>query len=153
MYLLINVVVGVIVAGLATALTQWLSPYSQETVPLLLAYTGATVLTAVLISLVQSSGFSSSGRASANKATRSIATASKKPGNAGKDLREVGSVKWFNVSKGYGFITKDDGQEIFVHFRSIKGGGRRGLRDGQRVSFIVAHSEKGPQAEEVERTS
>ena len=68
----------------------------------------------------------------------------------GAAAREQGQVKWFNVSKGFGFITKDDGEEIFVHFRSIRGGGRRGLRDGQRVSFVVAQSDKGPQAEDVE---
>ena len=65
-------------------------------------------------------------------------------------MRTKGTVKWFNDAKGFGFITKDDGEEIFVHFRSIRGGGRRGLRDGQRVSFIVAQSDKGPQAEDVE---
>lgn len=64
--------------------------------------------------------------------------------------REEGSVKWFNVSKGFGFITKDNGEEIFVHFRSIRGEGRRSLRDGQRVSFVQAQSDKGPQAEDVE---
>ena len=64
--------------------------------------------------------------------------------------REHGTVKWFNVSKGFGFITKDDGEEIFVHFRSIRGGGRRGLKDGQEVTFVVAQSDKGPQAEDVE---
>ena len=42
-------------------------------------------------------------------------------------------MKWFNTSKGFGFIIKDDGEEIFVHFRSIRGEGRRGLKDGQRV--------------------
>ena len=64
--------------------------------------------------------------------------------------REEGVVKWFNVSKGFGFITKDNGEEIFVHFRSIRGEGRRSLRDGQRVSFVEAATEKGPQAEDVE---
>lgn len=63
--------------------------------------------------------------------------------------REGGQVKWFNVSKGFGFIVKDDGDEIFVHFRSIRGANRRGLKDGQRVSFVVADSDKGPQAEDV----
>ena len=66
------------------------------------------------------------------------------------DGREQGEVKWFNVSKGFGFIVKDDGEEIFVHFRSIRGEGRRSLRDGERVSFVVAQSDKGPQAEDVE---
>ncbi|HEY6130493.1 MAG TPA: cold-shock protein [Halioglobus sp.] len=63
--------------------------------------------------------------------------------------RASGTVKWFNVSKGFGFIVKDDGEEIFVHFRSIRGEGRRGLRDGQKVNFVVAQSDKGPQAEDV----
>lgn len=63
--------------------------------------------------------------------------------------REHGTVKWFNVSKGFGFITKEDGEEIFVHFRSIRGEGRRSLRDGQQVSFVVVESDKGPQAEDV----
>ena len=67
----------------------------------------------------------------------------------GATTREHGTVKWFNVSKGFGFIVKDDGEEIFVHFRSIRGEGRRGLRDGQAVSFVVAQSDKGPQAEDV----
>ena len=67
----------------------------------------------------------------------------------GDATREHGTVKWFNVTKGFGFIVKDDGEEIFVHFRSIRGEGRRGLRDGQSVSFIVAQSDKGPQAEDV----
>jgi CspA family cold shock protein len=64
--------------------------------------------------------------------------------------RVQGEVKWFNTAKGFGFIRQDDGDEIFVHFRSIRGSGRRGLRDGQRVSFIIAQSDKGPQAEDVE---
>lgn len=63
--------------------------------------------------------------------------------------REHGKVKWFNVSKGFGFIIREDGEEIFVHFRSIRGSGRRSLRDGQAVSFVVADSDKGPQAEDV----
>ena len=63
--------------------------------------------------------------------------------------RTKGTVKWFNGSKGFGFITIDSGEEIFVHFRSIEGRGRRVLRDGQKVTLLVANSEKGPQAEDV----
>lgn len=69
--------------------------------------------------------------------------------SAASGPRESGAVKWFNVSKGFGFIVKDDGDEIFVHFRSIRGADRRGLKDGQRVSFVVTDSDKGPQAEDV----
>jgi cold shock protein len=67
----------------------------------------------------------------------------------GDAAREHGTVKWFNVTKGFGFIVKNDGEEIFVHFRSIRGEGRRSLRDGQSVNFIVTQSDKGPQAEDV----
>ena len=63
--------------------------------------------------------------------------------------RTNGTVKWFNSSKGFGFITIDNGEEIFVHFRSIEGRGRRVLRDGQKVTLVVTNSEKGPQAEDV----
>ena len=63
--------------------------------------------------------------------------------------RTKGTVKWFNSSKGFGFITIDSGEEIFVHFRSIEGRGRRVLRDGQKVTLLVANSDKGPQAEDV----
>lgn len=63
--------------------------------------------------------------------------------------RESGSVKWFNANKGFGFITRDSGDDVFVHFRSIRGKGRRILRDGQRVEFAVVESDKGLQAEDV----
>ncbi|MBV1870049.1 MAG: cold shock domain-containing protein [Gammaproteobacteria bacterium] len=64
--------------------------------------------------------------------------------------RDTGQVKWFNSSKGFGFITRDDGQDVFVHFRSIRGEGRRFLRDGQSVAFDTGQGEKGLQAEDVE---
>ena len=64
--------------------------------------------------------------------------------------REHGKVKWFNVSKGYGFVTRANGEDIFVHFRSIRGEGRRVLREGQSVEFNVTQGDKGPQAEDVE---
>ena len=63
--------------------------------------------------------------------------------------RETGSVKWFNVSKGFGFITRDSGGDVFVHYRSIRGEGHRTLSEGQRVEFIVADKDKGLQAEDV----
>ena len=65
------------------------------------------------------------------------------------DAREQGTVKWFNVSKGFGFITRDKGDDIFVHFRSIRGRGHRSLKQGQRVRFNVREGDKGLQAEDV----
>lgn len=66
--------------------------------------------------------------------------------------RETGNVKWFNRTKGFGFIVRDSGGEIFVHHRNINGSGRQSLRDGQQVSFVVAEGDKGLQAEQVDPT-
>ena len=63
--------------------------------------------------------------------------------------RMPGSVKWFNDDKGFGFIEREGGPDVFVHFRSITGEGRKTLHEGQRVSFEVTQGQKGPQAENV----
>jgi CspA family cold shock protein len=65
------------------------------------------------------------------------------------ELREVGSVKWFNNTKGYGFIERDQGQDIFVHYSAIRGDGYRSLTEGQRVEFTVVEGQKGLQAHDV----
>ena len=67
----------------------------------------------------------------------------------GIDHRESGSVKWFNVAKGFGFITRDCGDDVFVHYRAIRGEGHKTLSEGQRVEFVVVEKEKGLQAEDV----
>lgn len=61
----------------------------------------------------------------------------------------TGTVKWFNADKGYGFIEREDGPDVFVHFRSIVGDGFRTLNEGQKVQFEVTQGQKGPQAENV----
>jgi cold shock protein len=63
--------------------------------------------------------------------------------------RVTGTVKWFNNSKGYGFITPDEGNDVFVHFSAIQSEGYRTLEAGQRVEFIIEQSDKGPQASNV----
>ncbi|MGB0204563.1 MAG: cold-shock protein [Neptuniibacter sp.] len=65
------------------------------------------------------------------------------------DDRELGTVKWFNVSKGFGFITRGEDDDVFVHFRNIRGRGHRSLTEGQKVRFYVRESDKGLQAEDV----
>jgi CspA family cold shock protein len=63
-----------------------------------------------------------------------------------------GTVKWFNESKGYGFITPDDGaQDLFVHFSEIQGEGYKTLREGDKVNFDKGQGQKGPQATKVEK--
>ena len=64
--------------------------------------------------------------------------------------REEGVVKWFNSRKGFGFITRENGEDIFVHFRSILGEGHRTLQDGQAVEFSISEGSKGLHAEDVE---
>lgn len=61
----------------------------------------------------------------------------------------TGTVKWFNETKGYGFIAQEDGPDVFVHFSAIQGDGFKTLTDGQKVEFTVTDGPKGPQAENV----
>jgi CspA family cold shock protein len=60
-----------------------------------------------------------------------------------------GTVKWFNAEKGFGFITGEDGKDVFAHFSQIKTDGYKTLEEGQKVSFDVAQGQKGPQAENI----
>lgn len=167
MKLTVKLIISVAIAVVATALTAWYLGAGQNAPILFIAFCAATLATALLVSMPLA-GTAPAAASSPQKAPRQAgprqagsrqADAKAAPGArpvataataSGAGRRQHGTVKWFNVSKGFGFITRDDGEEIFVHFRSIRGGGRRGLRDGQKVSFIVADSDKGPQAEDVE---
>jgi CspA family cold shock protein len=64
--------------------------------------------------------------------------------------REKGTVKWFNNTKGYGFIQREQGEDVFVHFSAIQADGYRSLKEGQGVVFSVTDGDKGLQAENVE---
>jgi CspA family cold shock protein len=63
--------------------------------------------------------------------------------------KEQGTVKWFNGAKGFGFIERDSGEDVFVHYSAIVADGFRSLDEGQRVEFVVTEGQKGPQAQEV----
>lgn len=64
-------------------------------------------------------------------------------------MKETGTVKWFNAAKGFGFIQRDSGEDVFVHYSAIQSSGYRTLDEGARVSFVVKRGPKGLQAEEV----
>ncbi len=140
--IIISVIIGLIaylVFGLATGNGISVPTDSHQIVALV------TYILAVFIGTTIST--MSSGAASV--------TGSSGSGNAGGSAsgaisKESGTVKWFNVKKGYGFITRDQGDDIFVHYRNIEGNGRKAVSEGQRVQFLVIDGDKGLQADEVE---
>ena len=136
MSLITKLIISLVIAVIASTLTTLVLSGQLFEPQMLVAFLVATTATALLVR----DNVTHSGSDSDN---------ANQPQSTSDTSRDRGTVKWFNVSKGFGFITKDDGEEIFVHFRSIRGEGRRGLRDGQTVSFVVTDSDKGPQAEDV----
>ena len=141
MSLPVKIVISIVIALVAANATSYLQGNALPDLVLSAAFCIATIATVLL------TGTSAAQTSHASGEQRDSAVAHSASASG---PREEGNVKWFNVSKGFGFITLDNDEEIFVHFRSIRGEGRRSLRDGQRVSFVVAESDKGPQAEDVE---
>ena len=130
-------VTGLIISAIATVLsTQILSEVAANTT----AITTLAImffLSATITALVSTNKDGSKSQINPSSAANS------------NKSRETGTVKWFNTNKGFGFITRDNGDDVFVHFRSIRGQGHRTLIEGQRVEFNVTKGEKGLQAEDV----
>jgi CspA family cold shock protein len=149
-----KLVISLIVAAIASAITVYAGSHSGY-LTLFAAFAAATIVTSLLGSIKAPGSGAKVEVEMEVKAKKSKPKAASRPSGNNKPKasggkREDGEVKWFNVSKGFGFISRESGEEIFVHFRSILGEGRRSLRDGQKVSFVVADSDKGLQAEDVE---
>ena len=147
-----KLITSLVVAAVASTLTTLIRGEAFPDLVLFLAFSVATIITALIVApptRLTAGTRSAPQPAPTPSTTRSAAPPARRDMGEGAP-REQGKVKWFNVSKGFGFIVKDDGEEIFVHFRSIRGEGRQRLSEGQRVSFVVASSSKGPQAEDVE---
>lgn len=138
--IIISLVIALIVATLYTGLTAAEGFSAAFNINAILAFSIATVATALV---------TSAGQASNSKASGSSEASSDQDFAYGTENREQGIVKWFNYSKGFGFITRDQGDDVFVHYRSIRGNGRRSLHEGQRVEFTATEGEKGLQAEDV----
>lgn len=125
-------------SAIATGLASQL--FSQENFP---SFSSLYTLTALIFASTFITSLASTYTAT-TKQKNIVQKSSKKDKS-----RESGTVKWFNTSKGFGFITRDTGDDVFVHFRSIRGQGHRTLFEGQRVEFNITEGDKGLQAEDV----
>ena len=133
--------------ALVLALTATLSSLSQV-LPAPVAYFIIALLAAGL-SLALTNRRPGTARDTARRKTVHDTVAGSTGASVTDSKREHGKVKWFNASKGFGFITRDSGEDIFVHFRSINSKGNRVLHEGQRVEFSIGSGSKGLQAEDV----
>lgn len=155
-----KLIISLVVAAIASTLLGFFHESDTPYLILFCTFSAATIVTSLLVSIKFTPTTATTDKpvstgSKPKKAAPRPSKPAKKPASkpaktSSSAKREEGEVKWFNVTKGFGFITRDNGEEIFVHFRSILGEGRRSLRDGQRVSYVVSDSDKGPQAEEVE---
>lgn len=144
--LIIAAAIAVIFSGFVQGYTSAEGALFQLQPITTIAFVIVALLSAVLADLLPSSNSSTQSRpAKQSKAANSNSSHSDNDAE-----REEGTVKWFNVSKGFGFITRSNDEDIFVHYRSIRGQGRRRLFDGQTVTFVVIDSDKGLQADDVD---
>jgi len=122
----LGILVGVILA-------KYIQPFNTA-----LMVAGGLLALAIVFSLIKGLARRSTGR-SGNRRTASSSSAG----------QTQGTVKWFNYKKGFGFIEQENGEDVFVHHRSIIGKGRKSLREGQKVLMDITDGDKGLQAENV----
>lgn len=132
----------------AVAIPSILSQVTAAEIELNAVVLGVTFIIVLAATLMMALGQGSTQAAATSTGERRAVSAEEDDDQA-DDGREEGTVKWFNVSKGFGFITRANGDDVFVHFRNIRGRGHRSLNEGQRVRFNVHQSDKGLQAEDV----
>jgi CspA family cold shock protein len=132
------IVTGIITSAIATAISSQILNHEN-----LISTVNITILAVMFFAVSIASIL-----APTNKTEKKHQINQPKPLNS-DNSRETGTVKWFNTNKGFGFITRESGEDVFVHFRSIRGQGHRTLIEGQRVEFSITEGEKGLQAEDV----
>ncbi|WP_110655200.1 cold-shock protein [Salinicola halimionae] len=135
--LLIGLLITLISSMLATDLTWFLNVEGVS------AMYGATVIAVFIVLWLGTLAMALLSPATPKAVTAAMLA------DVENDDRELGEVKWFNVNKGYGFITRTDGEDVFVHFRAIRGKGHRTLAEGQKVRYHVIENDRGLQADDV----
>ena len=138
-----NLLVSIVLTIVGVSLINFLHPglFDKGVMAALTSFDAVLIFVLIFISGILGSLFASS----------SVYTGdAEQSGDTAQGQRDSGQVKWFNASKGFGFITRDDGVDVFVHYRSIRGEGRKTLYEDQKVLFDTREGEKGLQAEDVE---
>lgn len=149
---IVAVVVSVLFAAIATQIHSTL--FAANTLALLVLTVVACAGTALVTVRFGARASAQSARSASRRAGRNDErprVRHRRPGPPKGAKREIGTVKWFDRNKGFGFIVRGNGDEIFVHHRSIRrvGNERAGLDDGQDVSFVAVERQRGWQAEDV----
>ena len=145
-----NIILSLLIGTFAYFVSQWIRgalSVPSGTELFILAISILAVFSGCSLSAAMSKG--PKGRSGHSPKRKPATKPTSRPAQI-NSAKETGIVKWFNVKKGFGFITRDAGDDIFVHYRNIEGNGRRAIAEGDRVQFVVIEGDKGLQADEVE---
>lgn len=144
------ITVALVIACAATATAMWILPLSSAAGESSVFTIGGGLFVLFFLGALLAGGIALRfGAKVGTAAVTKTPTARPVARSAPAAGQEEGTVKWFNAKKGFGFICRDNGEDVFVHFRSVQGGNRY-LKPGQSVRFTVVDGEKGKQAEDVE---